>query len=300
VGESGAGKSTVGRMALRLIEPSEGRVVFDGMDLTEYSKKDLRGLRSRMRMIFQDPYSSLDPTMVVGDAVGEPLLLHTDQSREQRRETVLDLLRRVGMDTHHLDRYPYEFSGGQLQRIAIARAIATNPDLIVCDEPVAALDMSIRAQVVNLLGDLQDERGMAYLFITHDLSLVRLIADRVIVMYRGRVIESATTAELFTHPRHPYTRALLAAVPVPDTRRRSSGRRALPLSNQSVSDRGCEFAPRCPYVHDACTAVVPELVSTGGHEVACVLDDGRGLTEPPVLAGVSVGLETPAPGRATP
>ncbi|MFD9664056.1 ATP-binding cassette domain-containing protein [Rhodococcus sp. NPDC059968] len=220
VGESGAGKSTVGRMALRLVEPDSGSIEFDGRDLRAMPKGELRRMRSRMRMIFQDPYSSLDPTMVVGDIVGEPLLIHRNLDARARAEKVLDLFRRVGMDSHHLDRYPYEFSGGQLQRIAIARAIATDPELIVCDEPVAALDMSIRAQVINLLSDLQAERNMAYLFITHDLSLVRLIADRVVVMYRGEIVESAPTAELFEAPQHEYTRTLLDAVPVPDPRRR--------------------------------------------------------------------------------
>ncbi|MGW4337500.1 ATP-binding cassette domain-containing protein [Rhodococcus koreensis] len=220
VGESGAGKSTVGRMALRLIEANSGGIEFGGRDLRAMSQRELRRMRSRMRMIFQDPYSSLDPTMVVGDIVGEPLRVHSDLDSRARAETVLELFRRVGMDSHHLDRYPYEFSGGQLQRIAIARAIATGPDLIVCDEPVAALDMSIRAQVINLLSDLQQERGIAYLFITHDLSLVRLIADRVVVMYRGEIVESAPTSELFEDPQHEYTRTLLDAVPVPDPSRR--------------------------------------------------------------------------------
>ncbi|QHE73306.1 ABC transporter ATP-binding protein [Rhodococcus sp. WAY2] len=281
VGESGAGKSTLGRIALRLIDPDKGRVVFDDIDLTECSRKELRSLRARMRMIFQDPYSSLDPTMTVGDAVAEPLLVHTDLSRDERRERVLELVRRVGMDVHHLDRYPYEFSGGQLQRIAIARAIATGPDLIVCDEPVAALDTSIRAQVVNLLADLQEERGVAYLFITHDLSLVRLIADRVVVMYRGRVVEAAPTAELFECPRHPYTRALLAAVPTPDTSRRRARSSPLPLSNQEVGTSGCAFASRCAHREDRCTQVVPELVPDGRHEVRCLLGGNRGLAELP-------------------
>lgn len=235
VGESGAGKSTVGRLALRLVEPTSGRIEFDGTDLRALPGTDLRKLRSRMRMIFQDPYSSLDPTMVVGDIVAEPLKVHTELSPDQRRAKVLDLFRRVGLDTHHLDRYPYEFSGGQLQRIAIARAIATEPDMIVCDEPVAALDMSIRAQVVNLLRDLQLDRGIAYLFITHDLSLVRLIADRVIVMYKGEIVESAPTEELFAAPQHQYTRALLAAVPVPDPSRRH--RRSTKLASD-IEDPG--------------------------------------------------------------
>lgn len=237
VGESGAGKSTVGRLALRLIEPTAGGIEFDGVDLRAVPRAQLRRMRSRMRMIFQDPYSSLDPTTVVGDIVAEPLSVHTDLDAEARRAKVLDLFRRVGLDAHHLDRYPYEFSGGQLQRIAIARAIATEPDIIVCDEPVAALDMSIRAQVVNLLRDLQTERSIAYLFITHDLSLVRLIADRVIVMYQGEIVESASTEELFAAPQHAYTRALLAAVPVPDPSRRHQ-RRTLIDPASAITDPG--------------------------------------------------------------
>ncbi|WP_081865920.1 ABC transporter ATP-binding protein [Blastococcus sp. URHD0036] len=270
VGESGAGKSTVGRLALRLIEPDDGGIEFNGSDLRAASKEDLRRLRGRMRMIFQDPYSSLDPSMVVGDTVAEPLLVHTKMSAAERRAKVLDLLQRVGMDTHHMDRFPYEFSGGQLQRIAIARAITTDPDLIVCDEPVAALDMSIRAQVVNLLRDLQVERGMAYLFITHDLSLVRLIADRVVVMYAGQIVESATTEQLFAEPRHPYTRALLAAVPVPDPNRRKS-QTAIPLAavQGKPPAKGCSFAPRCPLATEECTVEAPPLAEVAGHDVAC-------------------------------
>jgi oligopeptide transport system ATP-binding protein len=220
VGESGAGKSTLGRMILRLIEPDEGSIRLDGIDVRAMHRKDLRVLRKRMQMIFQDPYSSLDPRMIVEDAVGEPLTVHFGMPRAQRRRKVLELLDRVGISESQSERYPHEFSGGQLQRIAIARALAVEPDLIVCDEPVAALDVSIRAQVINLLQDLQEERGVSYVFISHDLSLVRMIAHRIAVMYQGKVVEEGTPAELYANPRDPYTQALLEAIPVPDPRRR--------------------------------------------------------------------------------
>ncbi|OLT10391.1 peptide ABC transporter ATP-binding protein [Actinomadura sp. CNU-125] len=220
VGESGAGKSTVGRLVLRLIRPDAGTVTLDGTDVLAQPAKRMRALRKRMQMIFQDPYSSLDPRMVVAQAVGEPLTVHFGLGGTELRQRVLELLDRVGIAEHQTERYPHEFSGGQLQRIAIARALAVEPDLVVCDEPVAALDVSIRAQVINLLRELQRERGVAYVFVSHDLSLVRMIADRIAVMYRGEIVEEADTATLFADPRHPYTRTLLDAVPVADPRRR--------------------------------------------------------------------------------
>ncbi|HEY8527650.1 MAG TPA: ATP-binding cassette domain-containing protein [Acidimicrobiales bacterium] len=235
VGESGAGKSTVGRMVLRLIEPDAGQVHLDGVDVLALGRKDLRALRKRMQMIFQDPFGSLDPRMVIEDAVGEPLTVHFGMQGAERRRRVLELLDRVGIGEHQAERYPHEFSGGQLQRIAIARALAVEPDLIVCDEPVAALDVSIRAQVINLLHDLQQERGVAYIFISHDLSLVRLIADRVAVMYKGEIVEEGDTAALFEDPQHPYTRTLLDAIPVADPRRREERRAA--------ARRAAEVAP---------------------------------------------------------
>lgn len=219
VGESGAGKSTVGRLVLRLIEPDAGRVTLDGIDVLALGRKPMRALRKRVQMIFQDPYSSLDPRMVIEDAVGEPLTVHFGLRGPDRTRRVLELLDRVGIGPSQATRYPHEFSGGQLQRIAIARALAVEPDLIVCDEPVAALDMSIRAQVINLLADLQQERGVAYLFISHDLSLVKHFADRIAVMYQGQVVELARPDQLYTDPRHPYTRDLLDVIPVPDPRR---------------------------------------------------------------------------------
>lgn len=220
VGETGAGKSTVGRLIMRLVAPDGGRILFNGRNIGSYGRRDLVMYRKAVRMIFQDPYSSLDPRMVIGSAVGEPLAIHTDMDRPKRRHAVVKLLEQVGLDEGYFERFPYEMSGGQLQRVAIARAIATEPQIIVCDEPVAALDMSIRAQVMNLLHDLQVERSMAYIFITHDLSLVRLIADTVAVMHQGHIVEAASVEELFARPRHTYTRALLASVPVIDPARR--------------------------------------------------------------------------------
>jgi ABC-type glutathione transport system ATPase component len=215
VGESGAGKSTVGRMVLRLIKPDAGSVVFDGTDVLSLKSREMRRLRQRMQMIFQDPYSSLDPRMRVEDAVAEPLLVHTDMDNAARRARARDLLDRVGIGSRYLHRYPAELSGGQLQRVAIARALTLDPSLIVCDEPVAALDVSVRAQVLNLLRDLQEELGLAYLFVSHDLALIEVIADRVMVMRSGRVVEAGDVGQIFNSPAEAYTRQLLDAIPVP-------------------------------------------------------------------------------------
>jgi oligopeptide transport system ATP-binding protein len=220
VGESGAGKSTIGRQVLRLIEPDAGTIRFDGQNVRELKGKELLKFRRRSQMIFQDPYSSLDPHMTIRDAVGEPLSIHFGIKGADRDQRVVEMLQRVGMREDQLDKYPREFSGGQLQRIAIARALTLDPDFIVCDEPVAALDVSIQAQVLNLLLDLQAERGLSYIFISHDLSLVRFLAHRVVVMYRGAVVETGTAEELFSDPQHPYTRTLVSAVPDPRARRR--------------------------------------------------------------------------------
>lgn len=213
VGESGAGKSTVGRLVLRLIESDEGSIDLLGTDMAALPRGELRKMRAHATMIFQDPYTSLDPRMLIKDSVAEPLIMHTKDSRSARYEKAFDLIRRVGLDSEHMERYPYEMSGGQLQRVAIARALITEPSFIVCDEPVAALDVSTQAQVINLLKDLQKERTISYLFISHDLRLVRLIADEVAVMRHGRLLESGDSEQVFTDPAHPYTRELLAAIP---------------------------------------------------------------------------------------
>ncbi|TNM50841.1 ABC transporter ATP-binding protein [Nocardioides albidus] len=233
VGESGAGKSTVGRLVLRLIEPDAGTIDLLGTDLAALPRGDLRRMRARATMIFQDPYTSLNPRMLIKDAVAEPLIMHTDDSRRVRHAKALDMVRRVGLTAAHMERYPYEMSGGQLQRVAIARALITDPAFIVCDEPVAALDVSTQAQVINLLNDLQQERGISYLFISHDLRLVRLIADEVAVMRRGRLLEKGPAVRLFDAPEHAYTRELLAAIPGRTPRaRRFTGGRSEPVGHE--------------------------------------------------------------------
>jgi oligopeptide/dipeptide ABC transporter ATP-binding protein len=272
VGESGCGKSTIGRMIMRLIEPSEGAIALDGRDITHLPHGAMQPLRRRMQMIFQDPYSSLNPRMRAGTIVGEPLLVHGIGGGRERRERVAELFRRVGLRPDQLRNYPSQFSGGQRQRLAIARALALDPALIVADEPVSALDVSIQAQVVNLMARIQKERGLSYLFISHDLGIVQHISDRVIVMYLGRVVETASTKALFASPRHPYTRSLLAAVPRPDPRRRGAARETImgevpsPLSPPS----GCGFHPRCPLATERCRSERPELrMLSSGTTAAC-------------------------------
>ena len=273
VGESGCGKSTVGRLALRLMEPTAGAVRFDGRDLGSLSGAELRRIRAGAQLIFQDPYGSLNPRMTVGEMLAEPLLLHTDLSPASRRERVADLLRIVGLRGDHVQRYPHEFSGGQRQRIAIARALAVEPKLIVCDEPVSALDVSIRSQILNLLKDLQQRLGLAYIFISHDLAVVKHIAARVAVMYLGRIVESAAVKQVFAEPRHPYTQALLSAVPVPSAGGRRT-RRLLPGDPPSPLDppTGCHLHPRCAHAQDICKRARPELAIAGdAHATACHL-----------------------------
>ncbi|HWL42020.1 MAG TPA: oligopeptide/dipeptide ABC transporter ATP-binding protein [Ilumatobacter sp.] len=269
VGESGAGKSTVGRMFLRLIEPDDGQVLFEDDDIGAMRGKQLRELRRRVQMIFQDPFKSLDPRMTVRSAVEEALIIHSPDGRAVRRRRTIDALARVGIQEDAADRYPHEFSGGQLQRIAIARALAVESDVLVCDEPVAALDVSIRAQVVNLLQDLQQERRLTLVFITHDLSVLRQIATSVAVMYRGRVVEYGPADVVLDTPQHPYTQELFSVIPVPDPRRRgqirmrAGSRRAADDDASDATSPGCCFAARCPHALPVCTATRPELAHRG-------------------------------------
>ena len=285
VGESGCGKSTVGRLALRLLEPTSGVVRFEGRDLATLSAKELRKARAGAQLIFQDPYGSLNPRMTVGEMLAEPLLLHTDLSPAARRDRVVELLDTVGLNAAHARRYPHEFSGGQRQRIAIARALALRPKLIVCDEPVSALDVSIRSQILNLLTDLQQRLGLAYIFISHDLAVVRHIAARVAVMYLGRIVESAAGDAVFAEPRHPYTQALLSAVPVPSARARRQ-RRLLPGDPPSALDppAGCHLHPRCAYAQDVCKRLPPDLALSASHATACHLWRDIVSSVPPLSA----------------
>jgi oligopeptide/dipeptide ABC transporter ATP-binding protein len=271
VGESGCGKSTVSRLVLRLIEPDHGEIRFEGRDLLAMNANELRAFRRDAQIIFQDPYASLNPRMTVGQMLTEPLVLHNLVPRDRRRERVEELLRLVGLEPRSVRRYAHEFSGGQRQRIAIARALAVEPKLIICDEPVSALDVSIRSQILNLLGDLQRRLGLAYIFVSHDLAVVKHIADRVAVMNLGNFVETADAQTLFTSPRHPYSRALLSAIPVPKPQAKRS-RIVLEGEMPSPIDPppGCRFHTRCPYTIDRCRSEVPQLTpSTAGHLTAC-------------------------------
>ena len=271
VGESGCGKSTTGKLILRLLEPDSGEIQFDGKPVTGISRRELTALRRDMQIIFQDPFSSLNPRMRVGDIIGEPLIVHGKAKGKEVREQVVTLMNKVGLSANHYDRYPHEFSGGQRQRIGIARTLAIRPRLVVADEPVSALDLSIQAQIVNLLCDLQEEFGLTYLFISHDLGIVEHVCDRVAVMYLGRIVEVATAEQLYRQPCHPYTEALLNAIPIPDPNRPKekqllSGEIPSPINPPS----GCHFHPRCPYAQDICREKYPELMEReGGQSSAC-------------------------------
>jgi oligopeptide/dipeptide ABC transporter ATP-binding protein len=268
VGESGCGKSTVSRLVLRLIEPDAGSISFEGRDLLALDANELRAFRRQAQIIFQDPYASLNPRMTVGQILGEPLALHGLVPAAQRRARIEELLRLVGLEPRVARRYPHEFSGGQRQRIAIARALAVEPKLIICDEPVSALDVSIRSQILNLLRDLQDRLGLSYIFVSHDLAVVKHIADRVAVMNLGGIVETAETEALFAAPRHPYSRALLSAIPVPKPQAKR-GRMTLQGEMPSALNppSGCRFHTRCPFTIDRCRSEVPELRSGTGHAI---------------------------------
>ncbi len=287
VGESGCGKTTTGRVMLRLLEATEGEVLFEGRNLFEMPHEELRELRRDMQIVFQDPYASLNPRMTVGDIIGEPLEIHGVAKGEEKRRRVRELLEIVGLDASHMRRYPHEFSGGQRQRIGVARALALNPKLIICDEPVSALDVSIQSQVLNLLEELQEEFDLTYMFIAHDLSVIKHISDRVGVMYVGQIVELADKDEMFANPLHPYTEALLSAIPVPDpVLQKERERIVLEGDVPSPSDPppGCRFHPRCLYAEDVCSQEIPEFVEAKeDHFVACHLYDELDLQ------GVAVG-----------
>jgi oligopeptide transport system ATP-binding protein len=278
VGESGCGKSTVARSVMRLVEPSSGSIRLDGTDITTLGKSDLRPHRRSMQIVFQDPFASLNPRMTAGDIVGEPLSVHGLASGRDKQERVAELFAQVGLRPDQMKNYPHQFSGGQRQRICIARALSLDPKLIVCDEPVSALDVSIQAQVINLLIDLQRKNDFSYLFIAHDLAVVAHISHRVAVMYLGRIVEIADKRELFAHPRHPYTQALLASVPVADPK----AKRLAPMIDGDVPSpinppSGCAFHTRCRYVMNRCKVERPVLADAGAnHQVACWLNEGTG------------------------
>lgn len=276
VGESGCGKSTLGRTILRLIPMTSGQVLYEGQDIAAYDKKKMWEMRKKMQIIFQDPYSSLNPRMTVLDLVSAPLQVYGIGSREEQKEMVISMLGDVGLDKQYLNRFPHEFSGGQRQRIGIARALILNPEFVVCDEAVSALDVSVRAQVLNLMKKMQKKRNLTYLFISHDLSVVRHVSDRVAVMYLGSIVEIAGKKELYSTPRHPYTQALLSAIPIPDANRK---RNRIILEGDVPSaynpPSGCKFHTRCPYAQERCRTEVPGLrpAGDGGHLVACHRDD---------------------------
>lgn len=277
VGESGCGKSTTGRMIMRLLDPTEGSIEFEGKDLAKLSNAEMRKARREIQMVFQDPYASLNPRHSIGKILEEPLIVHGLGDSKERKRRVNELLEIVGLSSYHAKRYPHQFSGGQRQRVGIARALMTNPKLIIADEPVSALDVSIQAQVLNLMQDLQKDLKLTYIFIAHDLGVVRHISDRVGVMYLGKMVELAESEQLYNHPLHPYSKGLLSAVPVPDPEfKREQILLSGDIPSPSNPPKGCTFHTRCPYKMDACTSEVPGLVEVEkGHSVACHLYDER-------------------------
>lgn len=273
VGESGCGKTTTGRAILRLIEPTSGSIHFEGQDVAGFDEHALKKFRRNAQMIFQDPFASLNPRMTVGDIVAEPLLVHGMGNKAQRTDRVAEVLEKVGLEADYMKRFPHEFSGGQRQRIGVARVLTLNPKLIIADEPVSALDVSIQAQIINLLVKLQDEFQLSYLFVSHDLAVVEHISDRVAIMYLGKIVESAPGQNIYSTPRHPYTQALLSAIPIPDpkaARRRTILQGDIPSPVDPPS--GCTFRTRCPQVMNVCSREIPEMIEvTRGHYVACHL-----------------------------
>ena len=293
VGESGSGKSTLGRVLTRLLDPTAGTITFDGADITTVPSRRMRDHRRGMQMVFQDPFSSFDPLATIADSLAEPMRNYLDLDKQQRDDRVIELLRTVRLDPDHRNRYPREFSGGQLQRIAIARALALSPKLLVLDEPVSSLDVSIQADIINLLGDLQDELGVAYLFIAHDLALVRHVSDTIAVMYLGRIVEQGPAVEVYERPKHPYTEALLSAIPVPNPQRQRERERIVlrgDIPSPAAPPSGCRFHTRCSYAFEPCSTVdPPEFATPDGTTVACHLH-----TDGPELGGLTVlGLPRP-------
>ena len=296
VGESGSGKTTIGRLMLRLLKETSGEIFFDGSDITKMKREEIRKLRREMQIIFQDPFASLNPRMTVGDIVGEPLLIHGIARGKAASDRVKELLKLVGLQPYHANRYPHEFSGGQRQRIGIARALAVDPSFIVCDEPVSALDVSIQAQVINLLEDLQRQFGLTYLFIAHDLSVVRHISTRVAVMYVGKIVELAERNDLYLRPLHPYTQALLSAIPIPDPSVEQRRKRIVltgDIPSPVNPPSGCRFHTRCPVAFERCKIEEPAFKEYGsGHFTACHWVDEHG-GQAPNLASGPVVLESP-------
>ena len=282
VGESGCGKTTLGRTILKLHEPSGGKIIFNGEDITDYSGKEMRHLRTDMQIIFQDPYSSLPPRSTVGDILSEPVLVHGIVPKAEVKDYVLDLMEKCGLRDYYYERYPHEFSGGQRQRICIARALSVNPKLVICDEPVSALDVSIQAQIINLLRSLQKTMNLTYLFISHDLSVVKFISDRIGVMYLGNMVEFGTKKDIFSNPLHPYTKALFSAIPNPNPDEKMQ-RIVLKgdIPSPANPPSGCRFHTRCPYATEKCSEVVPEYKEYGeGHFAAChLLEDKEELSK---------------------
>ncbi len=271
VGESGCGKTTFGKIILRLIDPTSGSIYFDGHNITNLKQKEMKIFRRKMMLIYQDPFGSLDPRMTIGASIAEPIVVHNIVSKKEREDRVIELMKKVGLTQDQINRYPHEFSGGQRQRIGIARALATNPEFIVADEPVSALDVSIQAQIINLLKDLQNEFGLTLLFITHDLSVIKHISNRVVVMYIGKIVEIAPKEELFDDPKHPYTKALLSAIPTPNPKFRKKEKILMGEIPSSINPpKGCRFHPRCSRHTQKCSQTEPELIEfRKEHFVAC-------------------------------